>query len=162
MTKQATQSEMVKSLWKVLDSLRKDTAAGRTTVRLHHPGLGFHVDTVAAESLSEGVHSIVPHNSLDQWNAAAVKWLQRNMRTFVMEDCLNPWDSEVAPEQEVIETYGIRSEMVAPVVSNGDLVGWISVHYTKGPRKWTETEIRRIEAACEQVTEVMEGWEVSG
>lgn len=156
MTKSDAKSETVDALQKILDSLRADTRAGRTTVRLDHPGLGFHVDAVAAESLSEGVHSIKPHTSLDQKNAAAVKWLQRNMRTFVMDDCLNPWDPEVAPETEVIETYGIRSEMVTPVVSGGTLVGWISVHYTKGPRKWTEEDIERIEAASEQAREVMD------
>jgi len=158
MNKPDSPSDEVRSLRIILDSLREDTSAGRTTVRLHYPNLGFHVDTVAAESLSEGVHSIAPHNSLDQWNAAAVKWLQKNMRTFVMDDCLNPWDSAVAPEREVIETYGIRSEMVAPLINHGDIVGWVSVHYTKGPRSWTESDIGRIEAACEQVIEVMQSW----
>ena len=81
------------------------------------------VDTVAAESLSEGVHSILTLNTLDQRNAAAVKWLDKNRRTFVMNDTLDPWDPEVAPEREVVETYGIRSEMVAPVIKDGDLVG---------------------------------------
>ena len=140
----------------ILQRLRQDLEAGRTTVRLDAPDLAFHVDTVAAESLADGVHSIKTHNTLDQANAAAVKWLQRNRRTFVMNDCLNPWDPEVAPEDEVIETYGVRSEMVAPVVSGGSLIGWVSVHHTKGPRTWRDGEVRRIEAACEEVTQVME------
>lgn len=148
-------SRTMDALERILDALRVDTDAGRTTVRLDDCGLGFHVDTVAAESLSDAVHSIRSHNSLDQKNAAAVRWLQRNRRTFVMNDCLDPWDPEVAPEHEVIETYGIRSEMVSPVIKDGALVGWVSVHYTKGPRDWTDVEIARIEAACEDVRDVL-------
>ena len=75
MTEMDLETRTVKALHDVLDSLRIDTNAGRTTVRLDDCGLGFHVDTVAAETLSDGVHSIRTHNSLDQKNAAAVKWL---------------------------------------------------------------------------------------
>ena len=150
-------SQTVDALHKVLDALRRDINSGRTTVRLDDCGLGFHVDTVAAESLSDGVHSIRTQNSLDQKNAAAVKWLEKNRRPFVMNDCLNPWDPEVAPEKEVIETYGIRSEMVAPVIKDGDLVGWVSCHYTKGAREWNDDEVARIDTACSAVREILVG-----
>lgn len=157
MTDSNLKSHTADVLGDVLAALRTDTDAGRTTVRLEDCGVGFHVDTVAAESLADGVHSILTLNTLDQKNAAAVKWLEKNRRTFVMNDTLNPWDPEVAPEREVVEAYGIRSEMVAPVIKEGDLVGWVSVHYTRGPRVWTDEEIARIEAACESVREVLEG-----
>ena len=151
-------SRTVDALTGLLDALRTDTDAGRTTVRIDDSRIGLHCDTVAAESLSEGVHSsILTLNTLDQRNAAAVKWLDKNRRTFVMNDTLDPWDPEVAPEREVVEAYGIRSEMVAPVIKDGDVVAWVSVHYTRGPRVWTDTEIARIEAACEGVREVLEG-----
>ena len=74
-----------------------------------------------------------------------------------MNDTLDPWDAEVAPEKEVIDGYGIRSEMVSGVFKGGDLVGWVSVHFTKGPRVWTDPEISRIEAACVSVARVLEG-----
>jgi hypothetical protein len=73
-----------------------------------------------------------------------------------MDDCLNPWDPIVAPEREVIEAYGIRSEMVSLVMKGGDIAGWVSVHYTKGPRTWTEDDIKTIESACDRVREVLE------
>ena len=145
------------ALREILESLRVDTDGGRTTVRLDHDILELHVDTVAEESLSEGVHSIRAQNSLDQRNAAAIRWLEKHRRSFVMNDTLDPWDAEVAPEKAVIETYGIRSEMVSPVIKDSDMVGWVSVHYTKGPRDWTAAEIARIEAACDSVREILEG-----
>ena len=150
-------SRIVDALTGLLDALRIDTDAGRTTVRIDDSRIGLHCDTVAAESLSEGVHSILTLNTLDQRNAAAVKWLDKNRRTFVMNDTLDPWDPEVAPEREVVEAYGIRSEMVAPVIKDGDVVAWVSVHYTRGPRVWTDAEIARIETACEGVRELLEG-----
>lgn len=156
MESQDIKRNTVDALRDILDALRVDVEAGRTTVRLDDCGLGFHVDTVAAETLSPGVHSIMTLNSLDQKNAAAVKWLQENRRTFVMDDTLNPWDASVAPEKQVIEGYGIRSEMVAPVLKDGEIVGWVSVHYTAGPRHWTAAEIARLEAACDAVRGVLE------
>ena len=155
MTGTELKAQTLDALNDVLDALRTDVGAGRTTVRLDDCGLGFHVDTVAAETLSDGVHSIRTQNTLDQKNAAAVKWLEKNRRTFVMDDCMNPWDPEVAPEKEVIEIYGIQSEMVAQVIKDGDLVGWVSVHYTQGARAWTPDEIARIEAACDAVREIL-------
>jgi maleate isomerase len=108
-----------------------------------------------AESLSEGVHSIKSQTQLDQWNCAAVRWLKKNKRTFVMDDCLNPWDPEVAPERPVIETYGILSEMLTSVFRDDEMVGWVSVHYTQGPRKWTAEDIKMIESAAAEVQAVL-------
>lgn len=150
-------AQTVEALQDVLESLRIEADAGRTTVRLDDCGLGFDVDTVAAETLSEDVHSIRTLNTFDQKGAAAIRWLNKHRRTFVMNDCLDPWDPEVAPERAVVETYGIRSEMVAPVIKDGEFVGWVSVHYTEGARTWTSAEIARIEAACDRVREILAG-----
>jgi len=68
-----------------------------------------------------------------------VRWLMKNRRTFVMDDCLNPWDSDVAPEDYVIELYGIRSEMVAGIFRSNDMLGMVSVQRARAPgatRKW--------------------------
>ena len=72
-----------------------------------------------------------------------------------MDDCLNPWDPDFAPEPYVIETYGVRSEMVSPVFKDHDLVGIVSVHYTKGPRHWMAGDIECVETACEHVGVVL-------
>jgi len=159
MTDQRLVTETVRKIQQILDKLRKDTLSGRTTVRLDHQALGFTVASPAGESLSDGVHSIKSQTQLDQWNCAAVRWLIKNRRTFVMDDCLNPWDPEVAPERPVIETYGILSEMLTSVIKGGEMVGWVSVHYTKGSRKWTEEEIRMIESAAHRVCSVLEDFE---
>jgi maleate isomerase len=134
----------------ILKTLLGTTRASRTTLRIDLPLFGLHVNAPAAEALAPGVHSIKNKTSLDQRSAVAIKWLEKNRRVFVEDDCLNT-TPEVAPEKEVTEVYGIRSEMVAPVIRHSDLVGWVSVHNVRGPHMWTKTEIAAIEAACVQV-----------
>ena len=84
-----------------------------------------------------------------------MRWLATHRRTFVMEDCLDPWDPEVAPEDYVIELYGIRSEMVAGVFRGADMVGIVSVHYTRGARSWSDREVAMIESACAEVLAIL-------
>ena len=149
-------AETVGKLQEILDQLRRNVGAGRTTLRLDHKALGFSVNTPAAESLAEGVHSIKHYNTLDQWNGAAIKWMALNKRTFIMNDCRNPSDPKVAPHRDVVEIYGILSEMLTPLIMDANMLGWVSVHYTKGSRKWTEDEIKMIESACDRVRSVLE------
>ena len=51
----------------------------------------------------------------------------------------------------MIERYGIRSEMVAGVFRGVELVGIVSVHYSGGPRSWSDGKVAAIESACEEV-----------
>ena len=134
----------------ILKSLLEATNASRTTLRVDLPQFGFSVNGPAAEALAPGVHSIKDKTSLDQRNAVAVKWLEKNRRVFVENDCLNT-TPDVAPEKEVTGTYGIRSEMVAPIIRDDFLIGWVSVHNIRGPHPWTTSEIAAIEQACAEV-----------
>ncbi len=134
----------------ILKTLLDETNASRTTLRIDLPAFGLHVNAPAAEALAPGIHSIKDKTSLDQRNAVAVRWLEKNRRTFVENDCLHT-TPDVAPEKEVTDIYGIRSEMVAPIIWKGDLIGWVSVHNTRGPYQWTKREIAAIEAACTKV-----------
>jgi len=144
--------DLLARIQSILDRLREQTDACRTTLRLDLKDYGFHCDDVAAESRrNDSVRTLKGQTSLDQRKAAAVKWLDANRRTFIMTDTLNPWDKTVAPEREVIEIYGIRSEMVAPVYINGALDGWISVHETRGVREWSGEEVATLEQACEEM-----------
>src|SRR5262249_18634053 len=43
-----------------------------------------------------------------------------------------------------------RAQMLGPVGRGGMLPGWISVHYEKGPRAWTDADVKALETAIEQ------------
>ncbi|HEV8673514.1 MAG TPA: GAF domain-containing protein [Methylomirabilota bacterium] len=140
----------------LLRDLLEETRASRTTIRVDVPALGFHVNAPAAEARAPGVRSILTETSLDQRRAVAVKWLEKNRRVFVENDCLHA-APEVAPEREVTDVYGIRSEMVAPLVRGDVLQGWVSVHDTRGPRQWMDREVRALEETCRKLLAVLEG-----
>ncbi len=139
------------------DRLRADTRSSRTTVRVDCERFDLKLETVAVESRAEGVRALEGQSTPKARYSPAVNWLRENRRTFVMEDCLNPWAPEVAPDDYVTDLYGIRSEMVAGVFRDGDVAGLVSVHYTDGPRVWSEAEVAMIEQVCDQVKAILDG-----
>ncbi|MGH7263720.1 MAG: GAF domain-containing protein [Candidatus Rokuibacteriota bacterium] len=151
----ARREDVAERLQALLRELLERTEASRTTIRIDLPELGLHVNAPAAEATAPGVRSIMNETSLDQRNAVAVKWLEKHRRVFVENDCLNA-APEVAPEREVTDVYGIRSEMVAPLVRGSVLQGWVSVHDTRGPRRWTDREVRILEETCTKLLAVVD------
>jgi len=144
---------------RIADRLRADTGGSRITIRVDCPSLSLEIETVAIESRDDSARALEGQRTPNARESAAVRWLCANRRTFVMDDCLNPWDPEVAPEYYVINLYGIRSEMVSGVFRGDILVGVISVHYTKGPRSWRDEEVGMIDAACREVLAVLDAHE---
>jgi GAF domain-containing protein len=153
------ESRTMTALRDVADRLREDTRASRTTIRVDCASLGLEIETVAVESRDDSARALEGQRTPNAREGAAVRWLSANKRTFVMEDCLNPWDPEVAPEDYVINLYGIRSEMVSGIFRGESLVGVISVHHTKGARSWRDEEVGMIEAACREVLIIIDGLE---
>ena len=141
---------------RIADQLRTGTLASRTTIRVDCDPLGLEMETVAVESRDESASALEGQRTPALRDGAAVRWLATNRRTFVMEDCLNPWDPDVAPENYVIGLYGIRSEMVAGVFRGDAMVGIVSVHFTRGARTWSDEEVAMIEAACTEVRTILE------
>ncbi len=107
------------------------------------------------------MNSLRNETSVDQRKSAAFRWLEKHRRVFVENDCLNA-DPEVAPGREVLEIYGLRSEMVVPLIRDGELMGCVSVHDTKGPRVWKDDEIAAIQDGCKNVQRVLDELEQAG
>lgn len=156
-----TESETITGFRRVAERLRAGTGASRTTVRVDCALLGLDMETVAVESRDASARALEGQRTPAVREGAAVRWLAKHRRTFVMEDCLDPWDPEVAPEDYVIERYGIRSEMVAGVFRGAEMVGVVSVHYTRGARSWSDEEVGRIESACAEVLAILDELEAA-
>ena len=150
-----TSKSFLTSLQTLADRLRLDTDAGRITIRLESEKLGSRLERVAVESLDQGVGPLLSEIAENIRTTVAPRWLIANRRTFVMDDCLNPSDPELAPEPYLVEGYGVRAEMLQPVFIGEDLIAIISVHYTKGPRQWTDQDVSRIEAAGERLHDML-------
>ena len=122
----------------LLEALRVAVGAARTTLRLDTPGMNF---PCIGEACAAGVAAISFDNSLDQRGAATARWIAARHRTLVQPDVL---DSDPAPPQVLIDAYGVRAQVLSPIVSEGHLVGWISAHSTHR-RIWSSADVRKID-----------------
>lgn len=125
----------------ILESLRVELGADRTTLRLDTPGMNY---PCAGEAVGPGIASISHDNSLDQWGAATVQRVAATLRTLVQPD-LSVSDTPVPAA--LVAAYGVQAQMLAPVLERGGIVGWVSAHSTT-VRDWTDAEVAAIETAA--------------
>lgn len=130
----------------LMEELLERTGASRTTLRIDDtPGVQF---PVKAEALAQGVDSMAGDETIPIRESATFKWVDRERRILVQTDLLA---ADPAPARALIDRYGARAQMLAPLERDGELVGLISVHYASGPREWTETEVAALEEIVERV-----------
>ena len=128
-----------------IESLLQRTGGSRTTLRLDRPD-GFF--PVVAEALAPGIRSIAGDASIDLRASATFQSLDQERQLLIQSDLLA---ADPAPPAELIELYGARAQMLAPVVRDDRLVGIVSVHYSPGPRSWTDDDVAALEVAVQQV-----------
>ncbi len=132
----------------ILEDLLGSTDASRTTLRLDLPDQGAGLDEVAAEALAPGVRSIRSDTAIRNLrDSATVRFLEERRTPLVQEDCSM---ADPAPPPELIESYGVRAQMVAPLVRDDGLIGAISVHYVPGPRRWSAQDLVALKEATER------------
>src|SRR6184192_3501739 len=111
------------ALQDTIEALLLRTGASRTTLRLDRPE-GFF--PVVAEALAPGIRSIAGDTSIDLAASPTFRSLERERRLLIQSDLLA---ADPAPPAELIDLYGARAQMLAPVVRNDALAGIVSVHY---------------------------------
>jgi GAF domain-containing protein len=129
----------------VVERLLVETGASRTTLRLDAPDAVF---PVVAEALAPDVGSIADDTSIDLRASPTFAFLEREQRLLVQSDL---FEAAVAPPPELIAQYGVRAQIVAPIVRGGRLTGIVSVHYAAGPREWTPDDIDAVERARDEI-----------
>jgi maleate isomerase len=133
----------------ILEDLLRSTDASRTTLRLDLPDQDTGLDTVVAEALAPGVRSIRDDTSIRNLrDIPTVRFLEEQRRPLVQKDCLA---DDLASPSELTELYGVRAQMLAPLVRGGRLIGVISVHYVPGPRDWNADDVAALQEAAERV-----------
>lgn len=126
----------------LIEDLHEAVGASRTTLRLDRPGAVF---PVVAEALAPGVRSIRDDQKIDLKRAATYEFLANEQRILVQDDCTA---NDPPPPKELIDYYGVRAQMLAPLIRDGQLIGIISVHYAPGPRAWSEDEVAALDHAA--------------
>jgi maleate isomerase len=140
----------------ILHDLLTTTTASRTTLRLGLPKRNLRVDKVAAEAIAPGVRPIGEDSSIDQRALPTVKFIEEERRILVQNDCLT---ADPAPPAALIDFYGVKAQMLGPIVLDDSVIGWISVHYTPGPREWTHKDVAALRDAVERVRRELTSWE---
>ena len=133
----------------VVDDLRIAVDASRTTIRLDREGAVF---PVVAESLGPGIASIASASAIDLRGAATFQYMDRTLDILVQDDIL---DVEHPPPPELIAQYGARAQMLAPIVRSGRMAGFVSAHYSPGPRKWSDEDVATLRAATARAEAVL-------
>lgn len=133
----------------IMQDLLGSTAASRTTLRLDLTGRYSELDAVAAEALAPGVPSIRGATSIRNLRDYSTgRFLEEHRRPLVQNDCLA---DDPTPSSDLIELYGVRAQMLAPLMNEGGLVGLISVHYDPGSREWNAEDIAALQEAADRV-----------
>ena len=136
----------------IVQQLLTATDASRTTLRLDWPERGLHVNDVAAEALKPGVSSLRGQTSIDQRRAETVRWLERERRPLIQQNCL---EADTAPPRELIQLYGVRAQMLGPIVRDGHVVGWLSVHENRGLRRWSRGDAAVLLRAMAAIDDIL-------
>lgn len=149
--------EVFSKLDVILTELLAVTRASRTTIRLDIPELNVGVDDVYAEATAPGVASLRLDSSLNQRSLGTVQWLDQHRELLIQEDCIN---AEVPPPQALMGVYGVKAQVLGPLIWHDRLVGWISVHHLPGTREWTEQDIAALRSAMGRAKSLLEqaGW----
>lgn len=129
-----------------LDHLFETTQAGRVTLRW---GDAF---ALVHEICAPGVRSMQGAVQTDAAGSATYAYLRGEQQLLIQADCAT---AAIAPPRSTQEQFGVRAQMLAPIVVDGVTRGVISVHETSGPREWTAVDTAALEAAAEQVRQVM-------
>jgi len=140
-----------------LEALSRDLlariGATRVTVRVDWAACGWDVNDVAAEALAPGAGSLKGITGIPQRAAATAQFLERERRILVQNDFSDP---DLSPPQALIDGYGVRAQMLGPLVRGGALIGWISVHHAGGARQWRPADVSALGDAMAVALRVLE------
>ena len=138
----------------ILADLLAETNASRTTLRLDDTALGFSVADVAGEARLTTEKSLRGQTSINQRAAPTAQWIEQHRRLLVQNDFSLPG---LRPPAALLGRYGVKAQMLAPVIRDGRLDGWVSVHETRQVRKWSTTDQAAVVAAVERILQALEG-----
>ena len=142
----------------VMADLLAKTNASRTTLRLDVEERGFSVNSVVAEALAPGVKSIAAERTMPQHKTQTAGYLEQHRKILVQNDCAN---AELQPPKELMQIYGTKAQMLAPLERGGRLAGWISVHYNPSTREWTPQDVTALEAAVASTQQELDAMSAS-
>jgi maleate isomerase len=120
-----------------LRDLLAGTRASRVTLRLDVVGMNFPVVGEAVDSVA----ALSGNHSLDQRNLETVQYLFRTRDVLIQGDCRT---ADPAPPAALIGAYGVKAQMLAPILRDRRVLGWVSVHDCIRTRSWREADVQAL------------------
>jgi maleate isomerase len=134
----------------MLAELLAASHGSRCTVRVDNAMLDWHVDFICAEAIRPGIRSLRNDGSIDQRNAETVKWLDKHRKNLVQPDLTGT--VVPPPPPALLSAYAAKAQMLAPLSGReGELRGWISVHYVEGPHDFTDVEVAALDKSAADI-----------
>lgn len=143
--------EAIRQWQEVLTELHHHTDSHRITLRLDNQSYGWTVDDVLVEVRLPKVRSLQGERSLHQRDLATVCELARTKTVLVQPDVRV---ATVPPPETLIVVYQVQAQMLGPLVWEGHLLGWISVHNTERSHHWTTLEMGQLDDAISHVNAI--------
>ena len=143
---------LVEEIEAVLEDLRVRLGGLRATLRLDDPARGWHSDDPCAETLAPGAPSMRGEGTISHRAAGTIVWLEKHRTILAQPDLAM---AEARPPQALIEAYGARSQIIAPVERDGAMVGWVSIHSPEAPRPWGKADRQAMRDAVAAVSRLL-------
>jgi GAF domain-containing protein len=135
----------------VVEDLLLATGAGRATLHLIAPGGGL---SSAGEAVTHGARQVRHDESGGEpVETSAVEQLRREKEILTQDDLEQAGPAGV---RDLIDRYGVRARVLAPLVLRGQLAGIISLHDVLGPRRWGARDIEAVRKAQGAALAVLE------
>ena len=136
-----------------MTDLREQSGGSRITLRMDIPEHNCEVDRVTAKSLAPGNPSLGPDTSLNL-RARYVSTYAEHRGRFVQPDTDN---AAVQPPEAFMQAYGVKAEMLIPLVAVKDALAWTSVYFVPNTRKWSEGDVAALHEAARKVSDILRG-----
>ena len=126
----------------ITEALLFGAAASRATLQLAAPAGGF---AYAAEAVTQGMLQIRHDSTGGELPGVAARQKLEQDSEIIRQDDLER--AEPAAPRALIDRYGARAQILAPVVHGGRLAAILAVHHAAGPRQWEADAIEAIRRA---------------
>jgi maleate isomerase len=133
-------------LQSIADELRLATGASRTTIRGPMPGEETTI-ALLAESLADGIESMHGGPQAGIVEAETYTYLRETLEILVQPDCARG----PKPPETLTDGYGIRAQLLGPLVVGATVIGTVSVHQKDSTRNWTSSDIEALKTAVRHV-----------
>ncbi len=109
-----------------------------------------------AEDCGEGITSILEEQIYDQHFGKNYALLYEEGRMYISN---NIYESNLKENYiQTLERFGIKANVVSPIMNGAELWGLLCIHQCQGPRQWQISEIEFIDQIAKHLGVALEQW----